>query len=324
MFNVDIDFHKNFFLNVKDLLHRSDHNLTVEDNIESSDTLVQALAKAQQSTFDALCDSFNTPIVMTDISELISAYNSVNNPHAPSALKVAMWITAMVNTFGLNGAATPDERIIGWSGISIPEAAVPIVHPLSGLRDELRRKIRASGGISPEDLQITQRVHKFLPENPGADVETYVDIASSFAEKVSTLSSSSSVTKDLLQLCDRLRDVDLWNHGIYLEDRDGGLPALVRPVTRELLTARQEKEERELQKQRAKEEREREATARADKGRLNHLDMFRTSEYSAWDDEGLPLKDAQGDEVTKSKGKKLRKDWERQKKLHEAWVKSNP
>lgn len=47
--------------------------------------------------------------------------------------------------------------------------------------------------------------------------------------------------------------------------------------------------------------------------------MFRTEEYSEWDQEGLPLKDKEGVELTKSRTKKLKKDWERQKKLHEAW-----
>ena len=50
--------------------------------------------------------------------------------------------------------------------------------------------------------------------------------------------------------------------------------------------------------------------------------MFRTNEFSAWDDEGLPTRDAAGEEVTKSRAKKLRKDWERQKKAHEAWLAS--
>ena len=50
--------------------------------------------------------------------------------------------------------------------------------------------------------------------------------------------------------------------------------------------------------------------------------MFRTSEYSEWDDDDLPTKDAAGEELTKSRTKKVRKDWERQKKLHEMWLAS--
>ena len=94
-------------------------------------------------------------------------------------------------------------------------------------------------------------------------------------------------------------------------------------MTRELQAARDEKEEKERVKQKAKDEREKEEKARADKGKLSHLEMFRTSEYSEWDTDGLPIKDSEGKEINKSRGKKLKKDWERQKKLHEAWKKAN-
>ena len=58
-----------------------------------------------------------------------------------------------------------------------------------------------------------------------------------------------------------------------------------------------------------------------EKAKVSHLDMFRTAEFSAWDENGMPTKDAQGEEVTKSRLKKLQKDWQRQKKLHEDWLK---
>ena len=51
--------------------------------------------------------------------------------------------------------------------------------------------------------------------------------------------------------------------------------------------------------------------------------MFRTNEYNAWDDEGVPTRDAASEETTKSRAKKLKKDWERQKKLDEAWLVAN-
>lgn len=51
--------------------------------------------------------------------------------------------------------------------------------------------------------------------------------------------------------------------------------------------------------------------------------MFKTAEFSAWDEDGLPTKDAEGEPVNKSRAKKLRKDWERQKKAHDAWLAAN-
>ena len=51
--------------------------------------------------------------------------------------------------------------------------------------------------------------------------------------------------------------------------------------------------------------------------------MFRNQPelYSAFDDEGIPTKDAEGNEITKSMQKKLKKEWEKQKKLFESSTK---
>ncbi|KAL9104534.1 MAG: hypothetical protein Q9187_008887 [Circinaria calcarea] len=311
----------NFFINVNDLLERQADNSPSGDRIDSQ-KLAEALGKAQLETYNALCDSFNTPSAMTKISELISTYNTADKSQRDEqrTKDVAKWVTSMVNIFGLNGSASAADSTIGWSGISIPEAAVPFIYPLSEVRDELRRKTRSAKGITPTDIN-TQQLHELLSTHNEA--EPYTSIVSNFVKEIDALAASNTnISRDILQRCDRLRDVDLWNHGIYLEDREGDQPALVRLVSRELLAARHEKEDRERQKQKAKVDREKEVAFKAEKGSLSHLDMFRTKEYSAWDADGLPTMDASGEEITKSRSKKLRKDWERQKKLHDAWSKS--
>jgi cysteinyl-tRNA synthetase len=55
----------------------------------------------------------------------------------------------------------------------------------------------------------------------------------------------------------------------------------------------------------------------AEKAKLSPYAMFRNAEYSEWDEQGIPIKNKDGNEVTKSQRKKLVKEWERQKKLHE-------
>ena len=46
--------------------------------------------------------------------------------------------------------------------------------------------------------------------------------------------------------------------------------------------------------------------------------MFKKdAKYSAWDEQGVPTKMADGNEVPKSQIKKLKKDWDRQKKLYD-------
>ncbi|EAW17830.1 cysteine--tRNA ligase [Aspergillus fischeri NRRL 181] len=307
----------NFFIKMKD-------PATLSGQTSGSDTtLPAALEAAKKATFDHLCDSFNTQGAMSAISELISKYNGADkstlNPKDVEA--VARWVTSMVNIFGLNGSATADSTEIGWSGIDVPEEAKPFLYPLSSMRDSLRQAARAKEGVTPET--VAEIVSK--GEVPDLDLtesaKAYAELLSNFRTKVSSIQPSESLGKEILALCDRVRDIDLFDLGIYLEDREN-LPALVRPVTRELIQAREEKAARARQKQIEKENKEKEALKKLEKGKVNHLEMFRTNEYSAWDEEGIPTRDAAGEEITKSRAKKLRKDWERQKKLHETWLAS--
>ena len=302
----------------------SNESSTRESGTQGAIDLMPASVKAKEESHQALCDSFNTRQVLMSISELVTAFNSTEKHQLrlDDVREVAKWITYMVNMFGLNGMASPTSDVIGWSGVSIPDAAKPYVYPLSHVRDEVRQKARSETGIRSEDLRIVSVLRASGPEGALPEDNPYAKVARDFANDLEALKGSQNLGKEVLKLCDRLRDVDLWNQGIYLEDSNANEPALVRPVSKELLAARQEKEGRDRQKQQAKEEREKEAAAKAEKGRLSHLEMYRTSEYSAWDAEGLPTEDAKGDEVNKSQGKKLRKNWEKQKKLHEAWLKT--
>ncbi|KAJ5579992.1 uncharacterized protein N7459_005977 [Penicillium hispanicum] len=158
---------------------------------------------------------------------------------------------------------------------------------------------------------------------PDAAKAPYSELLKNFQSSISSLKpEQSTISKTILSLCDRLRDVDLFNLGIYLEDRDD-MPALVRPVTRDILQAREELAQKAKQKQQEKEKQEELARQKLEKGKLSHLEMFKTNEFSAWDEDGIPTKDAEGEPVNKSRAKKLRKDWERQKKAHNAWLAAN-
>lgn len=316
---------QNFFIRAKDIA--SKFGAASESNGQASkqeQDLRKGLKKAQSSLFSAFCDSFNTPAAMVTISELISTYNTISGPELgrQSVVDVATWITSIINILGLGDAASTDD--IGWSGVDVPEASKAHIYPLSELRDQLRQRTKSQSISAEELLEMCVRSEasgKGYVMDPAA--APYAQVLSDVRRKIRELATSGTPPspKEILQLCDNVRDVDLWNVGIYLEDRDGQ-PALVRRLNAELVAARDEKTERERQKQVAKEERERSALERAEKGKLSHLEMFRTNEFSVWDEEGLPVRDADGEEIAKNKGKKLRKEWERQKKLHDTWMAS--
>jgi cysteinyl-tRNA synthetase len=261
---------------------------------------------------------------MRAISGLITYYNSADKTALSDdvSFDIARWITRMVRIFGLDGSADPNDGSIGWSGIDIPTEAKEFVYAVSRERDEVRQHAIA-GDLSDELLTSIVSKDKAATQQDAASVP-YAEVLSTFQENLKDLAGKKAPAKDYLALCDRLRDLDLWDLGIYLEDRENA-PAMVRPIDAELRAAREQKEAIARQKREAKEKRDREEAEKkaklAEQVKVSHKDMFRTDEYSAWDEEGMPTKDKEGADVSKGKMKKLKKEWEKQKKLHEEFLK---
>lgn len=103
--------------------------------------------------------------------------------------------------------------------------------------------------------------------------------------------------------------------------------ALVKLVSREELIKQRERKlaiaaEKEAKKAAAAAERERKRLERLEKGKMAPQDMFKQSdEFSQFDEQGIPTHTKDGQEVAKSRRKKLVKEYEMQKKLHEEYLK---
>ena len=305
----------NFFLKVRDLQQR---NSSLSLNGSANGSIIdlgKSLETAKMRFHDALCDSFDTPAAMRIISDLITAYNSEKYVQLPTTFAIGQWVSDVVQMFGLDAEKSKPGQI-GWSGIDIPEKAKPFVFPLAQLRDKVRGQAIA-GQIEIKELgRMEDKDTTFSSNQP------YANANADFQRKIVALHDKGAEPKEYLAACDYLRDTVLWNLDIYLEDRENA-PALVRPLSASLRQERKDREAILASKAAAKEKAKADAEAaekeKLEKGKISHLEMFRTSEFSEWDPEGLPIKDAEGKEIAKSKGKKLRKDWERQKKLHEAY-----
>ena len=322
----------NFFLKALDIQRNPSSTTSTGDNnsapasSEADSNILGKLSQAETNLDSALRDSFNTALAMRIISDLITDFNSTASTSPltdETTLTIARWVTKLVRIFGLDGKNDVNNvNLIGWSGVSIPAAAEDIIYPLARLRDEVRRTAR-EGKIDTSSLQALAEEGR--PEKTlAAEKVKYAEVSSQFRNDVAALAEKSAPAKELLALCDRLRDLQLWDLGIYLEDRDR-LPALVRPLNSSLIAERASKEETARLKAEAKAKREKEEAekkkALEEKSKLSHLELFKTAEYSAWDDDGLPVKDASGEELPKARRKKLIKEWEKQKKLHEEWLK---
>lgn len=315
----------NFFLKAVDIELSSKDAASSQPS--SSSSLSVALEKAKKETNAALCDSFNTPMVMQIISTLVTEANTAisNGPSAdPSALlSVAHWITRIVTIFGLNGKVSPSTTTIGWEGVSIPTPAQPIIYQLSQIRDEVRRQARAKS-VQPDVLEGL--VSQPSPAPPTAENEPYVTAYQTFQTQVKTaLAQPSGIETELLRLCDSLRDTVLWDQDIYLEDREAPLPALVRPLDAQMKAARAARERAAEEKRLAKEQRVAEEAAKkaalAEKAKVPPQEMYRTDEFAEWDANGVPTKLKSGEDLPKTRRKKLEKDWKAQQTLHEKWKK---
>lgn len=99
----------------------------------------------------------------------------------------------------------------------------------------------------------------------------------------------------------------------------------------DLIRAREEKrslQEAKAAKKAAAVEVDRQKQAKKlEKGRLAPGDMFKPPNvpegtYSSWSEEGLPLTDGEGKELSKNQVKKSQKEWSAQKKLHDEYLAS--
>ncbi|GAA5881046.1 hypothetical protein JCM16303_004653 [Sporobolomyces ruberrimus] len=292
----------NFFALVKALVAEANENSTASDGKHHYETaeidLMAKLETAQIEFRSALSDSFDTPRAIQLLLDLVSASNVYlsrgrQNVNVDVLSAVSEWVTRMLRMFGLGeGSATDSkgEKLVGWG-----------IAPTAGEGDSIDRE---------------------------STLMPYLRALSSFRDQVRQLAMSGAPSSEILALTDRLRDVECVDLGIALDDQDDG-KAMVKLVPPETLRAA-----RDAKAALVKEKAERKAAAAAaaeqkrleklEKGRLSPSEMFKppqSQEFSEWDESGLPTKDKEGVEVAKSRGKKLKKEWDMQKKLHDEFLK---
>ncbi|GAA94252.1 uncharacterized protein L969DRAFT_97424 [Mixia osmundae IAM 14324] len=156
----------------------------------------------------------------------------------------------------------------------------------------------------------------------------YVRVLSTFRDQIRQLARSSAPSQELLALCDRLRDDDLIDLGVALDDQEDG-KALVKLVPAESLRAdRDAKLKAASDKAAAKAanlaETERKRIEKLERGRIPPEQLYRsqTDLYSEFDSDGIPTQDAAGEPLSKGQLKKLKKGQETQRALHQdftAW-----
>lgn len=261
----------------------------------SEKALATALTDTQTKFRAAMCDNFDTPRGIDVLLQLVSQANIYEKATSRDALNVgvleavARYVGDMLQMFGLGTGIVRDGEL-GWGDDSVD---------------------------APAD---TDREEVVLP---------YARVLSAFRDQVRQLARSAAPHNELLKLADKLRDEDLIDLGVSLEDQDDGraLVKLVPPA--QLHAARDAKAQaladKAARKAAAAEQARLKRIENLRKGRVAPSDMFREPHYvptadapgfGAWDDQGIPTAASNGEALSKKRRKNLEKDFERQSKLH--------
>ncbi|XP_055388743.1 cysteine--tRNA ligase, cytoplasmic-like [Condylostylus longicornis] len=163
-----------------------------------------------------------------------------------------------------------------------------------------------------------------------SEVETkLMDCLSNYRQNIRSLSKDSEailLVKKLLQFCDSVRDNDLVEVGIQLEDMPEG-PVWKKNTREELVREKERKLQEEERRKEQKAENDRlKADAKAKKEaevKISPSDYFRVlqkDQYLNFDENGIPTVNSDGTAVSKSKRDKLIKLVEKHRIAHDAWI----
>ncbi len=271
------------------------------------------LQECKKAVHAALCDNLATPVALRELADLVTRANSYISGagvdlRVDLLAQVSLYLTKMVRVFGF----PVRQDGLGWvedgnATFSTGNAAG------TGSKGQVSGQSQA---VSAEAVAMP-----------------YLQVLSRFRDLVRQTAIEKTGLGSLLEACDKLRDEQLLPLNVVLDDRTQGQGALIKFVSDkerdELVEQQKEKqqqlEEKRKRKQAQKSINEQKMREKLEKASVDPLKMFRTpafeSQYSAWDDDGIPVKNKEGEELSKSARKKLAKQWRQQQKLHEWFLK---
>lgn len=290
-----------FFLNAKVALRNNTYNKPQKWGPEDWQ-LYELLGSVQDKVHKSLCDNFDTPAVMLYLLELITATNAYmkneQNLKLTILVKILNYIQFILQSFGILGDGQIGFASQKETQVDEEAAITPFMNVMSQFRDEI--KANANGGPA-----------------------------------------------EIFKICDKLRSEVLPGLGIRLEDKGKGQPAVWKKDDPEKLKAelkhkeeektkkgqekgkkpddkakKDEKKEKNLEKKQQKDELKKKKEAEKEKKRMIPASEFfklMTDKYSKFDPQGLPTHDNDGKELTPEQQAAVKKEYERQEKIHKIW-----
>lgn len=272
----------NFFTNIKARLSEVDASSGIKDLSLSEDAgakgLLEDFDQAKKDLDAALRNSFDTPTAMQVLLKLVrnaNIYMNSSNSNVQALESVARWVTKIVGIFGLDANAQPPyEGGLGWSSATASNKAnvdpQTAVKPYAAVFNQVKQEVAALD-LSSGNESIKSLLEQQNPDSEFAELEKsgekdaeklalpFIRATSKLRDELRTTISSGAaldpkVKQAILALSDRIRDYDLTDLGVQLDDRVDG-PSLVKFVpAAKLIQAREEKAALLAEKARQKEE----------------------------------------------------------------------
>ena len=235
--------------------------------------------------------------------------------------------TALCDNIDTRSACEHIRQLISWSNLYLKESVgsqSPNVTLLESIASYVT-KILDVFGVSQKTQTIGFANESNDVNNREAIVMPFLEIIADLREQIRSKAKQTK-DKDLLDICDRLRDDILPEVGVRLEDYevgDGQTKTRLKLVDRETLQREREdklkaQELKRLEKEKKAREKAVAEAKKEEEKKLCPTVMFVTEgdKYSAFDDKGMPTHDSDGKELTKSALKKLSKVYSTQLKRH--------
>jgi cysteinyl-tRNA synthetase len=255
------------------------------------------LRVTKEEVHDALADNFNSRAASTKVIDLINDLNkefkvaNISSTY-PVILESTKWFTRLLAVFGFE-SSTIDGKL-GWA--EDRDTLYSQIRKAVRYRDAVRAKAISKSPI--DDIDTLSHQLDTLLQSHDPKFTPYLKGIKDFTTSISKLTSSKAPFTDYLKESDRFRDETMLELGVSIDDTEFGL-ATIRFADASRLVAERDRikgaeseiaERKAAEKQKRKEEEERKAREKLEKGKASPAEMFRTKEYSQWDEEVLLIR----------------------------------
>jgi cysteinyl-tRNA synthetase len=272
-----------FFHNIKALLRREVNFGGPQYIGEKEERLLGHLESVKADVRACMLDDFDTPLAIKKLLELVKEVNRYvedNGVNGAVLTSATKYVTWMLKVFGLIPATS--------------EVGFPLDQG-------------EGGGVGKEQIMAP-----------------LLDALTKFRENV-RVAAMNKDPKAVLMAADVLRDDILPDLGVRMEDKGSGADLVTIWKLDDPEVLKLEKAQRQnakAEKEKARAEAARRAQEKDEKSKIPPQNIFTglTELYSAFDNKGIPTHDAANEPLSKGQIKKLCKEWEKQKDLHEKYL----